>query len=64
MPKMRGEGWFHSPIVILQPRIPRTGCARQTKSIDGATGVSGNAILHELRVSDASWIVDRGKTCR
>jgi len=47
----------------LQPRIPRTGWYETGKRIGGATVASGNTILHAVRVSDGSWIVDSGKTC-
>jgi hypothetical protein len=47
----------------LQPRIPRSGWHATGKGISGATVVSGNTILHAVRVSDGSWIVDSGKTC-
>jgi hypothetical protein len=47
----------------LQPRIPRLGWHVTTKTNGTATVVSGNTILHAIRVSDGSWVVNGGKTC-
>lgn len=53
---------------VLAQRWPTTtdskiGLARDKQGNTAATVVSGNTVLHAVRASDGSWVIDSGKTC-